>query len=621
MSGVGGGKSASRRLADEVLTPLLARLAALKTFLSERGLLEKIERDLAELKDVVRRVEETDKEIRYSFDSIERHIDDALRAAPETVVGIHSKLSAVDAEMAAVKAKVRAAYNNLLPVPAGNDCCRQEEGPAREERAVEATSNPRFPGSPPVDEFEEALIPATRHLRLAVDGFEERLRGCVLCLAAFPEGDVAVKKRLLIHWWIAEGFVGSSTQGSSLFRELVDKGFVTPLPKPHCGKIHQCKLPRLVLRDVLADVAGRSAFLGADLSTARRAMLQHGGKAAVAAAPPLRFNPEVRAIYNISQKYVQLGEGWFAGKKELRALQLGQWRQFGPRQQMADPSQSHIEVTGTEHLADLEECTNLRYISFRGISRIRSLPNSIGKLRELVVLDLRACHDLEELGQGITKLNQLQYLDLSECHLLIGIPKGIGRLTRLEVLKGFVIASGSCKDPCRLHELTKLQRLRKLSITIGKMAAPALDEFKKLGELNALKSLTIVWGVQKDESPAANSPPISGREFALPPHLEKLDLRCFPLPNFQRWVRPKDVKKLYIRGGNLTTLGDDEDWEAQVLQLRFLKYFHYDHGRLQRSFKKLRPDLTLIHECPNFRAEQSRSVESIEAVPGIGPGP
>ncbi|KAL6647157.1 hypothetical protein ACP70R_014594 [Stipagrostis hirtigluma subsp. patula] len=590
MSAAGGrGNSASLRLADEVLAPLLARLTTLKTSLPEqdRALLEKMERELADLKDVVSRVEETEKEIRHSFDPIERHIDDLLRAAPTATDWIRSLLSAVDAQVDIIRTKVRAAYNL-----SGSDCCREKGGSARHSDAADLARDMEM----------IRPNPAMRHLRLAVGGFEERLRGCVLCLAAFPEG-VAIKKRLLIHWWMGEGFVGSSAEGNRRFAELVDKGFLTPLPKPHCGEIHRCKVVPWVQRHLLADIARRSAFLDEDLSRTSRVMLQHGGEA----TPSLKFNPGVRAIYNMSQKYVKLGDGWFAGKKELRALQLGQWRHFGPREQIADPNKSHIEVSGMEHFKDLEKCTNLRYISLRGISRIRFLPNSIRKLHQLVVLDLRACHDLEELGQGITKLNRLEYLDLSECHLLIGIPKGIGRLTKLEVLKGFVIANINCKDPCRLDELTKLERLRKLSITIGNMASPAADEFKKLGELKALKSLAIVWGVQpstvEDESLAANSLPIAAMEFALPPGLEKLDLRCFPLPDFQQWVRPKDVKKLYIRGGNLGTLGDDEDWKVEVLQLRFLKHFHYDHGRLQRSFRNLKPELTLIHECPNFRAD------------------
>jgi hypothetical protein len=264
---------------------------------------------------------------------------------------------------------------------------------------------------------------------------------------------------------------------------------------------------------------------------------------------------------------------------------------------------SHIEVSGVERFADIGSCKSLRYISFRGISRIESLPDSIGNLRELVVLDLRACHNLEELGQGITKLDRLEFLDLSECHLLGGMPKGLGRLTRLQVLKGFVVANTNSKDPCHLNELTKLEKLRKLGIVIGKMAAPTDDEFLKLGELRILESLTIRWGLLTSETnrneDGQASHPVTMMEFAFPSNLKKLDLHCFPLTNFPQWV-PKGVTKLYIRGGKLATLGDEDGWDVEVLRLRFLRDLHYNHDRLQHCFKKLDTQHTEIHACPNF---------------------
>uniref|UniRef100_A0A453Q6N7 Disease resistance R13L4/SHOC-2-like LRR domain-containing protein n=2 Tax=Aegilops tauschii TaxID=37682 RepID=A0A453Q6N7_AEGTS len=586
------GKSASQGLDDEVLVPLLARLTTLKNILASAGgtsnsesraLLEKIQQEMAQLKSIVGRIDDTEKEIRYSFDPVERHINDALRDVAE-VNWIHPKLRAVEAEMKAIRVKMHEAYNIASD-------CQQEREDGR------APSPQASASSLTVEGTKIWKSPQMRHIRLVVGWLEERLRGCLLCLVAFPgEGATGIKKRTLVHWWIGEGFVESPEEGNIRFKELVDKGFITPLPKVHCHEIHRCKLLPW-LRDLLRDIAKSNFFLDVDLNMSRRAFLSSRKTMS-----PIKFSPKVRTIFNISQKYVQLGEGWFAGK-ELRTLQLGQWRESTPSDQIADPNQSHVEVSGTERFEELDKCCKLRYVSFRGISRIETLPRSIRKLRELVVLHLRACHDLEKLRQGITKLDRLEYLDLSECHLLIGMPKGIGRLTRLEVLKGFVIANFNCKDPCRLDELTKLSRLKKLSITISKMAAPAADEFKKLGELKALKSLAIVWGVQSSavgqESPSPFT--IAKMEFALPPGLEKLDLRGFPQPNFERWVRPKHVKKLYIRGGKLSTLGDDEDWEVEVLHLRFLKDLHYDLDRLGRSFRKLTSYFLLIHECPNFR--------------------
>jgi Leucine-rich repeat (LRR) protein len=244
------------------------------------------------------------------------------------------------------------------------------------------------------------------------------------------------------------------------------------------------------------------------------------------------------------------------------------------------------------------------------MSRIESLPDSIGKLHELRVLDLRACHNLENLGEGITKLGKLEYLDLSECHLLVGMPKGLERLTQLRILKGFVVANTNSKDPCHLNELTKLDNLRKLGIVIGKLAVPTEDEFLKFSEFNALESMTIRWGVQRVHTTESennkNEEKIASHlvtTMKLPTNLKKLDIHCFPLPNFPEWV-PKGVRKLYIRGGKLATLGDEEDWEVEVLRLRFLSDLEYNHARLQHCFKKLKPGCTEIHQCPKFMAEQ-----------------
>jgi hypothetical protein len=556
-------------------------------------LLEKVRREMFQLEDVFRRIDDAEKRIRYSFDPVEKQLDDALQHDPPDAERIHAGLLSVDAGISDIKATIREAYNIAC------DDGRRVEGMHQQV---------------PAPSHGTAMVVMTKkmgeirhgsqmsHLMLAVGGLEARLLGCVLCLAAFADGAV-IKKRLLFHWWLAEGFVRSADEGKNRFDELIAKGFIVPAPTALCGTVHRCTVPPW-MRDVLLSVARRNGFLelnAGDVEFARRACLLGDKQAA-------GFSAAVRAIYNIGQKYVELNERWFAGKKELRVLQLGQWREFSTAQQIASPMDSHIEVSGVERFRDMESCKNLRYVSFRGISRIESLPSSIGKLRQLQVLDLRACHNLEELGQGITKLDRLEYLDLSECHLLVGMPKGLGQLTRLEILKGFVVANSNSRDFCHLNELTKLEKLRKLGIVIGKMAVPMEDEFLKLGEFKSLESLRISWGVlssAKNGVTAAASPrhSVATMMYALPLNLKKLDLHCFPFADFARWVRPTGVRKLYIRGGKLATFGEDEEeWGAEVLRLRlrFLSDLHCDHGRLRRLFRNLKLENTEIHECPNF---------------------
>ncbi|KAL6654349.1 hypothetical protein ACP70R_007814 [Stipagrostis hirtigluma subsp. patula] len=639
MSVLAQGSATSRAVEEEILVPLLARLTAISALLDSaappsgpaeretpplpassvasnaehaklragaRALLDKVRREMVQLEGVFRRIDDAERRIRYSFDPVERHLDDALQHEPPDAGRIHAGLLAVDAGIGAIKASIREAYSLS---------CYQDGGGGEESIAAPPAQAPlAAPGASMVMARKMAEMrhgPQMSHLRLAVGGLEERLRGCVLCLAAFPDGAV-IKKRLLIHWWLAEGFVRSAGEGKTRFDELVAKGFVIPsAPSAFCGTDHRCTV-RPWMRDLLLSVARRNGFLelnAGDHASARRACLRGGGGRK---AMQSGFSAAVRAIYNIGQKYVELDDRWFVGgKKDLRVLQLGQWREFTAGEQIADPMDSHIEVSGVERLRDMDSCKNLRYVSFRGISGIESLPDAIGKLRELVVLDLRACHNLEELGQGITKLDRLEYLDLSACHLLAGVPKGLGQLTRLEVLKGFVVANSNIRDLCHLSELTRLQKLRKLGIVVGKMAVPAEDEFLKLGEFKALQSLKISWGVLKSaKNGCAETSPMAKMKYALPPNLTKLDLHCFPLADFAQWVRPAAVKKLYVRGGKLATLGDEEGWEAEVLRLRFLSDLQCDHRRLRRQFSKLKPENTEIHECPNFIPDVGESAEA-----------
>ena len=78
---------------------------------------------------------------------------------------------------------------------------------------------------------------------------------------------------------------------------------------------------------------------------------------------------------------------------------------------------------------------NLRFLSLQGISRITFLPHSIGNLSNLVILDLKECHNLEILSVEIMKLKKLRYLDVSDCYLLADMPKGLGALSEsLKVL-------------------------------------------------------------------------------------------------------------------------------------------------------------------------------------------
>ncbi|XP_052156497.1 disease resistance RPP13-like protein 4 [Oryza glaberrima] len=404
---------------------------------------------------------------------------------------------------------------------------------------------------------------------LAMDSLDTRLKRCLLCFVVFPD-DAAIKRRLLIHWWVGERLVDSVDQGKEVFDELVSStGFVTPLRRPHCSKVHGCKIQPWV-RVLLVACARRNAFLDLDangmprddFARTRRACLREGRTVASGAGAG-GFRRDVTTIYNVDRRYVDLDKSWFARKEELTTLQLGTWRDHG-----YDPRAHHVELINGELLRGIGACRNMRYLSFRGISRIEALPDSIGGLCSLIVLDLRSCHNLATLGEGIKSLVSLDN-----------------------------------KYPCRLSELRALTRLRKLSIVIGRTARPEADEVTALASLPALRSLTMTWsGVSPAEQDGRDA--TDKVAFALPSELEKLDLRCFPLPDFPRWAEPHllpRLEKLYVRGGMITGLGEGGGGSAvKVLRVRFLRHLDYSWEKLHDAYGKL--EILEVCECSNVQA-------------------
>uniref|UniRef100_A0A0E0A3D9 Disease resistance R13L4/SHOC-2-like LRR domain-containing protein n=1 Tax=Oryza glumipatula TaxID=40148 RepID=A0A0E0A3D9_9ORYZ len=548
-------------------------------------LLDKIRAELGRLEGAFNDIHQSEKTIEGSFGAVQHLVDELLLDAAAAPVATSSRqdqlrcliaaLSSVDREVAAITDRV-------------NDTFRLSTAAAA---AAAATPAARAASSCWGGALESSWE-TRRHLQLAMDSLDTRLKRCLLCFVVFPD-DAAIKRRLLIHWWVGERLVDSVDQGKEVFDELVSStGFVTPLRRPHCSKVHGCKIQPWV-RVLLVACARRNAFLDLDangmprddFARTRRSCLREGRTVASGAGAG-GFRRDVTTIYNVDRRYVDLDKSWFARKEELTTLQLGTWRDHG-----YDPRAHHVELINGELLRGIGACRNMRYLSFRGISRIEALPDSIGGLCSLIVLDLRSCHNLATLGEGIKSLVSLEYLD------------GIEKLSKLQVIKGFVVANSSSKDLCRLSELRTLTRLRKLSIVIGRTARPEADEVTALASLPALRSLTMTWsGVSPAEQDGRDA--TDKVAFALSSELEKLDLRCFPLPDFPRWAEPHLLprqEKLYVRGGMITGLGEGGGGSAvKVLRVRFLRHLDYSWEKLHDAYGKL--EILEVCECSNVQA-------------------
>ncbi|KAM5588462.1 disease resistance RPP13-like protein 4 [Rosa sericea] len=476
------------------------------------------------------------------------------------------------------------------------------------------------------------------------DGPDEILRWCLLCFSMFPE-DAVIKKKVLIHWWVGEGFIdtlaaGETAEeaGNKLFKVFLDKDIIQRFYKRRRPSADSCKM-QPPIRDAVIELARREKFFDfdrngnptEDFSCSNRACLVRTIEGSnVRELPLLSSQENVRSLINVNEHDLYFRPNWFSKMKSVKVLQLGRWH-----------SDKHlIEVEDCEFLKGLKKMRELRYLSLRGVSRITELPASVCKARNLRILNLNGCCDLEKLPRGIGSLKSLTHLDMYECYLISGMPKGLALLSNLQVLKGFVISKSSGSQDCKLDDLSKLDYLRKLSIHIDrKQGETAERELNSLAKFKKLQSLSISWSRIYDK-PATHSlqtlqrivtkkltrakritklpsmfmapeklpsmfmapeklPSMSVTPEKLPSipesplHLEKLDLHYFPHSTMPDWLKPTllgKLKKLYIRGGSLSDLchnGSNCTWTVQMVRLKFLDELEMDWEKLRGLFPKL----------------------------------
>ena len=178
--------------------------------------------------------------------------------------------------------------------------------------------------------------------------------------------------------------------------------------------------------------------------------------------------------------------------KLLQVLYLGRWQKS---------TGYHIEMKDNSFLTGLTSMAKLKFLSLQGISIINKLPPFIGMLENLVVLELKDFYNLEELSEGIRLLTKLRNLDISNCYLLGNMPEELSFLTELQVLKGFIVGGSQRGNLGTSEYLKGLKKLKKLTIIIAtRKDFLTPEDLGALPKLEALRKLTIAWGVQPKNS-------------------------------------------------------------------------------------------------------------------------
>jgi hypothetical protein len=315
---------------------------------------------------------------------------------------------------------------------------------------------------------------------------------------------------------------------------------------------------------------------------------------------------KVRTLFNVNEPYLDFRADFFSEMKYLRVLQLGMWQAT---------AQQHVEVDDGGFLKGLKKMKLLRYLSLRGVSGITQLPDAICKLCNLRILNLNGCHNLEKLPDGIGSLKMLTHLDMSECYFISHMPKGLALLLQLQVLKGFVVRrTREGVKCCKLHDLAKLENLRKLLIHVERKYDEAEEQLGSLHQIKSLRSLSVAWS-RIYTSPNTTTPrasgmkPINFKSFAkrtssstapatntpTPSHasLEKLGLLYLPGSEMPRWLNLfnlQNLKKLYVREGEQLSdlrVAGYHPQNVRALRLKYLPELQMNWGKLQALFPKL----------------------------------
>ncbi|XP_050281127.1 disease resistance RPP13-like protein 4 [Quercus robur] len=574
---------------------------------------------LQEAKTHINKAREKDEDLKTvneldKINALSRDEDLKMENELDKINTVSSRVSKWESDFDGEIDKINTALKELLILKQGDDSERQKKinsvlGDIKQLRrkgsSVQFTKVKSSSSSRPPQTQDVALSEAWKQLGLEENIFSKtinvgnlqssyhnvenhQIKLCLLSLSIFPV-NYPIKKRLLIYWWIGEGFINGNGKktaeevGEEVFEKLINQGLIRPVVDRHDSWpiVNKCNLHPWIHRMLisLAKDVELFEFINKSSNTKvpkhRRSCLVSITQNYSSADQYPAMPENLWTLFNLSEQYLHFKPDWLTKLKTIEVLQLGRWQ---------DVFLNHIETINEELLKGLGAQKNLKYLSLRGISRIAELPPSIVNLTSLEILELKACHNLETLPNDISLLRKLTHLDVSECYLLERMPTGLDTLTltSLQVLKGFLIGD-SKTTPCRLGDLGKLTRLRRLSIYIGSAA-------EILENTSSLRCLTITWALRSNSE---SRDKVKMQSFSFPPDLQKLDLRAFPLEAPPKWLTPtklKRLKKLYIRGGGLGKFdfGEQDKWAVEILRLGHLKKLRIDWNKLNQDFPCLR---------------------------------
>ncbi|CAO2162108.1 unnamed protein product [Urochloa humidicola] len=305
-----------------------------------------------------------------------------------------------------------------------------------------------------------------RILSLGYHDLPYNLKACFLYLSVFPE-DYEIKRGPLVRRWAAEGFITGMHEtnleevAAKCLDEFVTRSIVTPTRIACTGLVRSCKVHDIMLEVITSksiqenfiSFLGKQQYNTTGHDKIRRLSIQADGSGSIKEQE--KYNPNFSharslIILRCSEKPLHIS---FALLKLLRVLDLeGCW------------------WLSNEDLKEICKMSLLRYLCLRR-TNVSQLPKLVGRLKELVTLDVRET-SIRELPETATRLGSLKHLfggryrhytrvsrvKLFEPHEALTIPRGLKNMKSIQKIAHVDIASSSRT----MQELGVLSQLTKL---------------------------------------------------------------------------------------------------------------------------------------------------------------
>jgi hypothetical protein len=295
----------------------------------------------------------------------------------------------------------------------------------------------------PIDETN--ILPA---LKLSYKYLPSHLKGCFAFCSIFPKNH-AFEKDQVVLLWMAEGLLQEHNNktmeevGNDYFLDLVSRSL---FQQSSDGK--SCFVMHDLVNDVAKSVFGQFVF---------------------------------RLEANCSQKIVNKTHHLsyfrtrFDNFEKFKALDKAKrLRTFLPLE--FSIMDNNLTKKVPHDLLSKLRC--LRILSLSHYENVTTLPNSIGKIKQLRYLDL-SFTSIKRLPDSMCQLINLQTLKLSCCNNLVGLPRDMRKLINLWHLD--ITGTSIMEMPIQLGRLKHLHTLT--TFIIGKTSGSCIGELRKLTNL------------------------------------------------------------------------------------------------------------------------------------------